>query len=347
MKKIYFLILLLAVSAFVTAQTIENPLHAVKHEINNPVIQNSGSKIPTDTILMNDFLNFGQATLYSNIGGGYVFGTNVIDTTSMTGLSVDAQGFMISPFTSYGIEEVLIWVGALQQISLNGSYLIFKVQKIDATSSYTLGGTPYSIQCPGTVLASDTVQFSEIDTTSGNVTIATFGTPVYINNFDYSIACYLTNFYTNHDTIGFVSSADGGGTALEGIEYTWLKYGTKWYQASHVYSGLDLAIAFWPVVDVNYIGINDIHFSDGMKLSCNPNPVTADALIQYVLENDANAELEIYNVKGQKVLDFNEGHQAAGLHSISVCADDLSNGTYYCSLKTDKGRLTKKMIVAR
>lgn len=337
-------------ASFVSAQTIETPLHAVKHEIQNPGFQNPDPKTPTDTILMNDFLNLGQAIIYQNIGGGYVFGTNVIDTTSMTGLSVDAQGYIISPFVSYGIEEVLIWVGALQQISLNGSYLIFKVQKIDATSSYTLGSTPYNIQCPGTVLAVDTVPWSDIDTTSGNVTIATFSTPVYINNFDYAIAVYLANFYANHDTIGFVCSADGGGSALEGIEYNWVKYGTKWYQTSHVYAGppaLDVALAFWPVVDVNYVGINDICYSDGMKLSCNPNPVTSDALIQYVLENDANAILEIYNVKGQKVLDFDEGHQSAGIHSISVCADQLSNGTYYCSLKTDKGRLTKKMVVAR
>ena len=336
-------------ASFVMGQTIEAPLHAIKHDMPVQKFSFPDSKTPTDTILMNEFFLAGQPTLYGNQGGGYVFGTNVIDTASMTGLTIDAQGYQIAIGPSsgqYGIEEVLIWVGAIQQISGAGSSLTCKVTAIDAASTYTLGGTSYNIACPGTVKGTTTIPWSDIDTTSGNVTVATFATPVFVN-MDYAITMDLSNFYTNHDTIGFVTSADAGASATEGVEYTWVKYSTKWYQASHVYSGLDLCLAFWPVVDVNYVGIESDYYANGIKLSCNPNPVKSDATIQYAIEKDSKVTVEVYNTRGQVMMSFEQGKQVAGQYSVAINADKLSNGNYYVSVKSDNNRLTKKMIVSK
>lgn len=343
MKKTITFLFAMSCAITMFAQQAElNPMTPVKHTVN--VVPNSVSGVltPTDTILMDDFFALGQASIYGNQGGGYVFGTNVINGGA--GCNTIAQGYIMTGGNHYGIEEVLIWVGAIEQVSANGSDLTCSVRSINGVSTYTLGSTNYSISCPNTILSTTTIPWSAIDT-AGNWTIATFTTPVYVDA-DYAVAIDMSACYTNSDTIGFVSSADGGGSAIMGAEYGWWKYGTKWYQTSHVYSGIDNALAFFPVVDANYVGIESDYFANGIKLSqCNPNPVDGLTTIPYSIENDSKVVITIFDVRGNIVMTIDEGSKQNGTYAVTFDASLLSSGTYYYSLTSDGNRLTKKMIV--
>lgn len=352
MKKIFTLLTMIMFSCYAFSQNIEQ-INASKQEAKIKPYAVINDKTPTDTIFLNEFFNvITQAYNYLAPGYGYIFGPHW-DSLSTPRAVETAQGYIFDSvtFTGYAIEEALIWTSIKGQASVNGSNLYVKVSKLNGTSSYTIGGTPYTITCPGTLLRTDTVLWNDIDTSSTGWTIANFDPPIYVSA-NYAIALNVSNFYTNGDTLSVIGG-EPCASGIYGYEYTFYKYPSPslWAQFSHIWTSggnpIDAAIAIFPVVDRDYVGIESNYFANGLKMSCNPNPVKEDAIIQYALENEANVTLEVYNIKGQRVFNFEEGIQTAGLHSITICANQLSNGTYYYSLKTDNSRLTKKMIVTK
>ena len=50
---------------------------------------------------------------------------------------------------------------------------------------------------------------------------------------------------------------------------------------------------------------------------------------------------------GRIVKDVNLGEQGAGKHVYQLDAAELASGTYYYTLVTDAGRMTRKMIVTK
>jgi hypothetical protein len=351
MKKLFTLFAVMLFASLVLGQTIQSPRGVIKEDAK---ITPSLAKTPTDTIMLNDF--FVNATAFYNYlapGYGYIFGPHW-DTTGAPRALETAQGFIYDPGlfpTGYGIEEALIWTSMKAQSSANGSNLYVKVYKLNGSSTYTVGGTSYTIVCPNTLLRKDTILWNDIDTSSLGWTTAHFSPPIYITA-DYAISLDVSNFYTNGDTVSVIGG-EGCASTINGLEYTFYKYPSPsmWVEFSHVWSsggtGLDAAIAIFPVVDGNYVGVESNHFLYGMKLSCNPNPVSSDAHIQYAIEKDANVTVEVYTNKGQKLFSYDQGNQNAGQYEIIISGDKLKNGTYYCSMITNGQRLTKKMIVSK
>lgn len=339
-------------ASFVIGQTIQSPRGVIKEAAK---INPSSTKTPTDTIMLTDF--FTNATAFYNYvapGFGYIFGPHW-DTAGVARAPETAQGYIYDPSTyptGYGVEEALIWASIKSKTSVNGSDLYVKVYRLNGSSSYTIGGTPYTITCPNTVLGGDTLHWADIDTTSANWTIAHFSPTIYITS-DFAIGLDVSNFYTNGDTVSFIGG-EGCASTIMGLEYTFYKYPLnppKWVEFSHIWTSggnpLDAAIAIFPVIDRNFVGVNDNYFLYGMKLSCNPNPVNSDAHIQYAIEKGANVNVEVYSNKGQLLFSYDQGNQAAGQYEIKINSDKLSNGTYYCSIISNGNRITKKMIVSK
>jgi hypothetical protein len=308
----------------------------------------SGPKTVTDTIFLHEFLSAGTPTLPTSTLGGYMFGTNKMP--SGPGFTIDAEGYHFptdTAITNYGISEVLIRVGALKKTSASGTSMSCQVMKIDGSNNYLIGSIPYSISCPNTILGTATIPFADIDTNAGHFTIATFNPPVNVDT-NYAVAVDFSSFYTNSDTIGFLASANGGATASgAGLAYTWMKFGTKWYQASHYYSGSDLSIAFFPVVDTGYGNVINDYFINGIKLSCYPNPVQNNAVIKYTIEKEADITFEMIDSKGQLILTSRQGKKAAGEYSYALDARKLATGTYFISVIAGSSRLTKKIIISK
>lgn len=308
----------------------------------------SGPKTVTDTIFLNEFLSAGSPTLPTSPFGGYIFGTSK-KSGGTPSFSSAAQGYHFptdTAITNYGISEVLIKVGILKKISASGSSMTCQVMKIDGTNNYWVGSIPYSIKSPLTVLGTTTIPFSDIDTTTGHYTIATFNPPVNIDT-DYVVAVDYSNFYLAGDSIGFVGSAFGGATASgAGLAYTWLKFSTQWYQSSHMFSGTDYSIAFFPVVDTGYGNVINDYFINGLKLSCYPNPVQNNAMIKYSIEKDADVSIEMIDSRGELILNSRQGKKVAGEYSFAFDARKFSSGTYYISVIAGYDRLTKKIIIS-
>ncbi|HRS53109.1 MAG TPA: T9SS type A sorting domain-containing protein [Bacteroidales bacterium] len=357
MKKQLFFTVISLFSFFLFSQNLINTENIVyKKSID---YKHYYTKTPTDTIFIDDFFNVGQPSIYGYNPYGYIFGTGW-DAAGGPKAPEIAQGYIMNFTGGYNIEEAMIWVAAKDKVSATGSDLTVKVAKIDGTSTYgPSGGPTNTISCPGTVLGTTTILWNDIDT--GNnindaITIATFNPSIYVTS-DYAIVVNFDQFYTNNDTIGIVCSADGGGSAINGIEYTWWKYRPAsgnpfWTQLSHVFSSsgnpLDVGIAIFPIVNAS-AGVVDgsDKFINGIQLGQNsPNPAIVNTTIPYAIEKNSNVKMEIFDIKGHLVMTINEGFKKAGHYTITI-SNELAPGTYYYSLVTDNNRLTKKMTLIK
>ncbi len=83
-----------------------------------------------------------------------------------------------------------------------------------------------------------------------------------------------------------------------------------------------------------------------------PNPFNMETVISYSLSRDANVELVIYNVLGEKVRTLVVERQAPGSKKVSWDGKDdkgqeVSSGYYFYRLKADGEAYTKKMLLLK
>jgi len=112
-----------------------------------------------------------------------------------------------------------------------------------------------------------------------------------------------------------------------------------------------------PIVEVG-TGQNEVPELNEVNLQIHPNPFNPSTTISFSLntESTENTELEIYNVKGQKIKSFEchpepaEGRQKQSIHSITWNGTDnrnnpVASGIYLINLKVDDKILTSKKCV--
>jgi ligand-binding sensor domain-containing protein len=79
-----------------------------------------------------------------------------------------------------------------------------------------------------------------------------------------------------------------------------------------------------------------------------PNPFTGIAEIRYGLSKDANVNIIVYNLLGQRIATIvNEQHKKAGYYTAKWDARALISGIYFIKLKVDSFEQTKKIILVR
>jgi hypothetical protein len=276
MKKIAFTLVMLFVACVAFAQSpalnkieVGGKLAATHDYVN--------AKTPTDTIFLDEFFAaLTNAYNYVAPGFGYIFGPHW-DTAGVARSVEQAQGYL-NLSDGFGIEAVLIWT-SMKYSNGAGSDLYVRVCEIDGTSSYTIGGTPYDIDCPGTVLGRDTIPWAEIDTSSSGWTAAYFNPPLFIPaTTDFCVVYNLSDFYANNDTLSIIGG-DPVASSVYGLEYTWYRYPNPdlWAQFSHLWTSggapIEAAIAIFVVVDDNYVNVGEGSYFNYMQLSQNvPNP---------------------------------------------------------------------------
>lgn len=83
-----------------------------------------------------------------------------------------------------------------------------------------------------------------------------------------------------------------------------------------------------------------------------PNPFNPETKIDFYLENDSSVKLEIYNVKGQKVVTLANETLNCGEHSVVWQGKDsrgiaVASGVYFYKLTTQEGSAAKKMLLLK
>ncbi|MDZ4181394.1 MAG: T9SS type A sorting domain-containing protein [Candidatus Cloacimonadaceae bacterium] len=116
----------------------------------------------------------------------------------------------------------------------------------------------------------------------------------------------------------------------------------------------DVAVSTGQMTMVNFM-LSTVSNSDDIvppalfALNSYPNPFTVNTAISFSLSKTNAVKLEIYNLKGQRVITLLDGLMNAGDHSISWNGLDLyhrqvSNGIYLYRLTSGKEVLTKRIM---
>ena len=74
-----------------------------------------------------------------------------------------------------------------------------------------------------------------------------------------------------------------------------------------------------------------------------PNPFNPSTDIRFEIKENANVNLSVYNVLGQKVAELVNSELPAGIHSVSFNASNLSSGIYFYELKAGTFTSVRKM----
>jgi hypothetical protein len=94
--------------------------------------------------------------------------------------------------------------------------------------------------------------------------------------------------------------------------------------------------------------VNEISTSENGSLTCYPNPVADNALINYTVNHNGDVSIVLFNSFGQKVrtlvLDANK---SKGVYSVTLDARGLSDGIYYCILNSDNNIITRKLVITK
>jgi len=82
-----------------------------------------------------------------------------------------------------------------------------------------------------------------------------------------------------------------------------------------------------------------------LSLTCFPNPVTDMARVAFDLPANSVVRVSLRSLLGAVMLKPAEGTYPAGKHEINLDVSTLSRGMYLLSLETEKGAVTRKVII--
>lgn len=94
-----------------------------------------------------------------------------------------------------------------------------------------------------------------------------------------------------------------------------------------------------------WVGIVDLgHEQDDPSIQVFPNPFTVSTDIQFSLQSTGPVELSIYDNSGKKVMVIIKDVLQSGTHQLKLQTHGLKSGIYFCTLRTNEGIQTKKII---
>jgi serine protease len=78
-----------------------------------------------------------------------------------------------------------------------------------------------------------------------------------------------------------------------------------------------------------------------------PNPAHTSTGIDIATKEDMNADLSVFDMSGRKVAIVSNGELRAGMHHFTLDVSGMAEGIYVCKLVSEKGFLSKKIVVTK
>lgn len=87
--------------------------------------------------------------------------------------------------------------------------------------------------------------------------------------------------------------------------------------------------------------------STGVQLTNFPNPFQNSTTIRYQLKNREEVDLRVVDVMGKEVKSLVQQQQEAGTYEVALDGSDLSNGIYFCILRTGNQKEIHKIVLEK
>ena len=78
-----------------------------------------------------------------------------------------------------------------------------------------------------------------------------------------------------------------------------------------------------------------------------PNPFNGNTIIEYILTEQGEIKLTVYDLLGRQVRTLVDSYQAIGNHSVSFKSINLSSGIYFYELETKQMHTVRKMVLQK
>ena len=239
-------------------------------------------------------------------------------------------------------------------------------------------GWPFEASMPQTGLATspDGINWTKYNDTTTTTAPHVFSDPVLkhgdTNDWDEDRAIYPTVLKKGAGYEMWYDGGRWGATQNQSVGYAQSNDGINWVKhpepvftsprswGDHIYSGAVLNFSnnyhLWYAclqTDVEYgpkIGYAMSPDPSGIFsqrtesiIQVYPNPFSTSTAIEYELTKPSTVQLTIYDYLGKQVEVIKE-KQAQGKQQVLWNAEGLPSGVYFCSLKTNEGMQTKKLI---
>jgi hypothetical protein len=78
-----------------------------------------------------------------------------------------------------------------------------------------------------------------------------------------------------------------------------------------------------------------------------PNPFNPETTIEYSIPTSTHVELILYNIAGKKIIELENKFKQAGIHKVSLKAENLSSGIYFVYMKTIDYKKSIKIVLLK
>jgi len=86
----------------------------------------------------------------------------------------------------------------------------------------------------------------------------------------------------------------------------------------------------------------------GLRMDVNyPNPFRESSLIRFFLPDSGEMTLELFNIAGEKVREYDCNEYGPGWREISITGVDLPSGVYFCVLQAGNKRICRRMTLLK
>ncbi len=93
------------------------------------------------------------------------------------------------------------------------------------------------------------------------------------------------------------------------------------------------------------VGMNFNRAIDGFKLENHPNPFNGNTTVTFEIPTESFVSVKVYNVLGVEIAELAGKEYSVGRYTVDFDAKGLSDGMYFCTMKTNNCTMSKKMII--
>jgi hypothetical protein len=292
-----------------------------------PITYRSGQGVAMDTLFPTIFDDECSDTLWSfqpSTQWGNVFGTNgFLDAEK-------AQKFRFDDAATYTVFDIGVF---FSQASVVGDgnlrVKIYSVNPRDGGPDDLLG-------------TSDDIKVSDIQIDDENLAITFFdlAEPIEVNQDAFFVSVDFTSLYETSDTVGvFHTDVDCGSG-----EDAWELFNGQWGNMFDSWGELQSEMAIVAFVDFQEsTSTEDIN--EYVSFNTFPSPARDVLNIQYTLQESTPVNIELYGLDGKRMVMLPQGRQSTGNHNMQMDVSDWNNGSYLARITTEKGVITRKVIV--
>jgi len=95
----------------------------------------------------------------------------------------------------------------------------------------------------------------------------------------------------------------------------------------------------------SWAGVEQVNNDNFASISVYPNPASNMLKVGFELKENSTLVAYVTNALGQKIADLYNGDVNTGEHTLSWYTQDVANGIYFVTLKTENSEITRRFVV--